>query len=135
LTEGLTDWVLRLVLSLYGNRQRVGAIANDRGVVGAGSTSSVTMDSYQPHVLKYDCDRHTGATLHFDRCDVTVQLTLSESSDYDGGGTHFPALNSTVRLERGQLLLHPGPLLHAGCNIHRGTRYLLVWFLHLHSPL
>jgi hypothetical protein len=97
---------------------------------------TVRMDLNQPHILKYDSN-HKGVVLHRDRCDVTAQLMLSAPRDYVGGGTYFPDLGAeddsmaTVRLERGDLLLHPGKLVHAGRLITSGQRYLLVWFCHV----
>lgn len=55
------------------------------------------LDSYQPHVLKYSCSadeqremnkqqHHTGVQLHFDKCDYTANIMLSNRSSYNGGG-------------------------------------------------
>jgi hypothetical protein len=53
-------------------------------------TSSLRMDRNQPHVLKYKWEKggngHTGVQLHHDKCDYTINLMLSRSSDYEGGG-------------------------------------------------
>jgi hypothetical protein len=45
----------------------------------------VTIDSNQPHVLKYDMN-HRGVQLHHDKCDVTANLCLSRTTSYVGGG-------------------------------------------------
>jgi hypothetical protein len=92
---------------------------------------SVRMDKNQPHLLKYSfADQQTGVQLHHDRCDVTANLTLSQDSDYTGGGTYYPATGCTLRLSRGEFVLHPGSLVHAGTDITSGTRHLLVFFCH-----
>lgn len=48
------------------------------------------MDRNQPHVLKYEWEKHgkghTGVQLHHDKCDYTINLMLSRSADYRGGG-------------------------------------------------
>ena len=44
--------------------------------------------------------------------------------------TYFPDANETVKLELGEFLIHPGNLVHAGVNITRGNRYLMVIFTH-----
>jgi hypothetical protein len=91
----------------------------------------VRMDTNQPHVLKYStASRHTGVQLHHDRCDITANLTLSFSSDYEGGGTYYPATRCTLRCARGGFVLHPGSVIHAGTEITAGTRHLLVFFCH-----
>jgi hypothetical protein len=135
LTKVLTEFVVQTIQTLYDGSQYS---ADDRQQQPTKTATAaiprrpptVHLDGNQPHVLKY-CRQHTGVTLHYDRCDVTAQLMLSASTDYEGGGTHFPSADSTVRLERGQLLLHHGKLVHAGQDITRGTRYLMVWFCHL----
>jgi len=66
--------------------------------------------------------------LHHDRCDVTANLSLSRHDAYSGGGTYIAALNRVIKLEQGEVLLHPGQLLHGGMPITAGTRYLLVTF-------
>lgn len=113
LVEALTANVVETLHTLYSNK-------------------AVRMDGNQPHILKY-CEHHRGVELHHDRCDVTVQLMLSASSDYAGGGTRFPNLAQVVRLEQGEMLLHPGSLVHGGDEITSGKRYILVWFCHLES--
>ena len=47
--------------------------------------------------------------------------------------TYFPDANETVRLEYGEFLIHPGNLVHAGMDITKGTRYLMVIFTHIES--
>lgn len=111
----------------------------------------VYMDRNQPHVLKYDCDdevhctttntttitttnnqekmKSRGVRLHCDRCNVTVNIALNRTSDYTGGGTYIQELDRIIKLEQGEILFHPGDLVHGGSNIRSGTRYLLVYFI------
>ena len=37
-------------------------------------------------------------------------------------------MNKLVKLEQGEILMHPGHLVHGGNAITAGTRYLLVAF-------
>jgi predicted 2-oxoglutarate/Fe(II)-dependent dioxygenase YbiX len=78
--------------------------------------------SLAPVVLTSTCVR-----LYFA---VTVNMMMSASDDYVGGGTYFVDLQQRIVLERGEFLLHPGHAIHAGCEITAGTRYLLVSFVH-----
>ena len=89
----------------------------------------IRLDRNQPHVLKYDSS-HKSVPLHHDLCDITVNIMLSRSHEYQGGGTYLPALGGVgpVRLQWGEMLIHPGNLLHSGCEIQSGERYLLVYF-------
>jgi hypothetical protein len=116
LVQPLTDFVVLTIQQLYRTPR--------------GQVPIIRMDTNQPHVLKYD-GNHKGVPLHHDRCDVTAQLMLSLGNGYSGGGTYFADMDMTVRLERGDLLLHPGPLVHSGLEITGGSRLLLVWFAHL----
>jgi predicted 2-oxoglutarate/Fe(II)-dependent dioxygenase YbiX len=92
----------------------------------------IHMDRNQPHVVKYDA-HHTSVPLHYDHCAITVNLSLNDYQvgDYTGGGTYLADLHDTVRLRRGEFLIHPGRLLHGGCPITSGTRYILVFFCQL----
>lgn len=91
--------------------------------------SKITMSYNQPHIVKYAAEiDHAGVQLHCDRCDVTANLSLSRKSNYLGGGTYIAAMNKLVKLEQGEILMHPGHLVHGGNAITAGTRYLLVAF-------
>ena len=61
----------------------------------------------------------------------TFLIALSEGrgEDYGGGGTYFQALNSTVHLQRSQMIIFRGKRRHCGVAINSGCRYLLVGFL------
>lgn len=49
---------------------------------------------------------------------------------YQGGGTHIPILgntqDTTLRIGRGDMLMHSSGLVHEGVNVTEGTRYILV---------
>ena len=55
-------------------------------------------------------------------------IALSDSNDYDGGGTKFDCLEDTLHLEVGDIVLFDANLYHKGVEITKGTRYLLVGF-------
>lgn len=114
LTQSLTDLIVQQAQRLYHTEGE--------------PMRSITLDANQPHILKYDAKSHAGVRLHYDRCDVTVQCMLSSRRDYEGGGTLFPDANASIMLEQGEVLMHPGNLVHSGLNISKGTRYLLIWF-------
>jgi hypothetical protein len=94
-------------------------------------SSELKTDKNQPHVLKYsveDGSNHTGVELHHDKCDFTINIMMSRSNSYQGGGTYFPEANQNVRLEFGEFLIHPGCCVHGGVDITKGNRYLMVLF-------
>ena len=73
--------------------------------------------------------------MHYDGCDITLNCMLSKSDEYEGGGTYIRALRKTVRLEQGQVLVHPGELYHKGCDITSGVRALIVCFMDGFDPM
>jgi len=115
-----------------------------RGVVGEvyGNTKGAAMlrarSWKEPHLLLYQHlegkPLHTGVEMHYDGCDVTWNCMLSKSNEYDGGGTYIRCLRKTVKLEQGQVLIHPGELYHKGCDITNGVRALIVCFMDGYDP-
>jgi len=67
--------------------------------------------------------------MHFDGGDLTWGLMLSDPSEYTGGGTYFRCLRATIKLRKGQVLVHPGNLYHKGIDITSGTRELVICFM------
>jgi hypothetical protein len=65
---------------------------------------------------------HVGVESHYDGSDFTWSLMLSRPDEYDGGGTYIRTLRTTLRLDQGQVLLHPGDLYHTGLDITSGVR-------------
>lgn len=72
--------------------------------------------------------------MHYDGCDITWQLMLTRLDEYEGGGTYFRCLRKTLKLEQGQVLIHPGELYHKGLDITSGIRYLIVCFMDGFDP-
>jgi predicted 2-oxoglutarate/Fe(II)-dependent dioxygenase YbiX len=65
---------------------------------------------------------------------MTTQIMLSDRSEYQGGGTYFRALRKTVKLRKGQILVHPGELYHKGVDITEGVRKMIVCFMDGFDP-
>lgn len=72
--------------------------------------------------------------MHYDGCDITWQIMLSDLQEYEGGGTYIRALRKTIKLQQGQVLVHPGELYHKGVDITAGTRLLVVGFMDGFNP-
>lgn len=53
---------------------------------------------------------------------------------YIGGGTYFRCLQKTIKLKKGQILVHPGALFHKAVNITGGMRELIVCFVDGFDP-
>ena len=73
----------------------------------------------------------------------SYNIALSDPEDYENGGTYFPSLNAvhgsarelTFKPGRGAGIAHPSKFKHGGTAITHGTRYLLVGFLKLRTPV
>jgi hypothetical protein len=55
-----------------------------------------------------------------------VNVALSDAGDFSGGGTYFEAINQTIVLEQGEMIIHIGSLKHSGIDLTAGIRYILV---------
>jgi predicted 2-oxoglutarate/Fe(II)-dependent dioxygenase YbiX len=86
---------------------------------------------YDAFIVKYEAEKQNELEIHTDSCDYTVNIALSEFTDYEGGGVYFENINQTVSCEIGDMLIHYGYLKHAGMKITKGKRYVLVTFLKL----
>lgn len=84
----------------------------------------------EPHLVRY-IGEAKGAPLHIDNThkSITINVLLSDNGDFGGGGTYLKAIDKTIKLEQGEVLIHPGNLEHAGADITFGVRQLLVAFL------
>ncbi len=67
--------------------------------------------------------------IHRDASLLTLNVALSSTSDYDGGGTYIEALDDIMQIEKGHLRCHAGCAMHAGNAISRGERWGFVLFL------
>jgi len=84
----------------------------------------------EPHLVKYSGKR-LEAPLHKDNThkSLTLNALLSNNDDFGGGGTYIRVIDKVIKLEQGEMLIHPGNLDHAGAEITFGVRRLLVAFL------
>ena len=107
--------------------------SDKEGVFDEAKQRDLVLDEREPHVVKYDISRveHQKLDMHTDKSEWTFLISLSDGDgrDYEGGGTFFESINSTVHLQKGHALLFPGKLRHRGQKIIAGTRFLLVGFL------
>ena len=83
----------------------------------------------EPHLVKYTGKDHRGVCMHTDSADITLNVALSDPSDFDGGGTYFDEIDKTIMLQQGEMIIHLGSLKHSGVDITAGVRYILVAFM------
>jgi hypothetical protein len=129
--------LLRELRVLYPNISRGSSSSDDggggggEGGGGGGGATTMRFESdSEPHLVKYS-GASSGSPLHVDtdHMSLTVNALLSDVGDFGGGGTYIRAIDRTIFLEQGQMLVHPGCLAHAGNDITYGVRQLLVAFV------
>jgi len=81
-------------------------------------------------IVKYDANRQSELELHTDDSEISVNILLSDPTDFEGGGTYFED-EITTYLEKGDAIIHSGKTKHSGLNITKGKRYVLVAFIHI----
>lgn len=84
----------------------------------------------EPHLVKYQ-GKAKGTPMHIDNSEfvyITINVMLSEDNDFRGGGTYIRAIDETIQLKQGEMLIHLGDLEHAGMDIESGVRRLLIAF-------
>lgn len=84
----------------------------------------------EPHLVKYD-GKAKGTEMHTDNSEyiyITLNVVLSDDTDFSGGGTYIETIDETIHLKQGEMLIHLGDLEHAGRDIHSGVRRLLISF-------
>ena len=67
--------------------------------------------------------------MHRDSSLLSLNVALSPSDDYVGGGTYFEALGDYLHQEQGHVTCHAGGTMHAGNGITSGERWILVLFV------
>jgi len=83
-------------------------------------------------IVKYDANRQSNLGIHVDYSEISVNILLSDPSDFEGGGTYFDD-GIVTYLEKGDALIHSGKTKHSGLEITKGKRYILVAFIHIHQ--
>ena len=81
-------------------------------------------------IVKYDMDTQQTLEQHTDDSDMSVIISLSDKSNYIGGGTKFEN-GFIVKQDQGDILMFPSKFRHEGLPITSGTRYLLVFFINI----
>ena len=80
-------------------------------------------------IAKYEPTGQPGLGKHTDGSAFSFNMLLSDPKlDFEGGGTWIEPVG-LVRPEMGEVLIHRGSILHEGCPVTKGTRYVLVGFV------
>ena len=93
-----------------------------------GLNNDVLFDIKDLFIVKYKHDEQNHLEMHSDTSFISFNILLSHPTDFEGGGTYFED-GITAHLEQGDVLIHSSKTKHAGQQITKGTRYILVGFL------
>lgn len=85
-------------------------------------------------IVKYDINGQDHLDFHRDGSIISFNILLND--EFDGGGTiinHIKDDRTTIStlhtINKGDLFMHSGKLLHSGNKITSGTRYIIVGFV------
>jgi hypothetical protein len=80
-------------------------------------------------IAKYEPTGQPGLGRHTDGSAFSFNMLLSDPKlDFEGGGTWIEPVD-LVKPEMGDVLMHRGSILHEGCPVTQGVRYVLVGFV------
>jgi len=118
----LSDFILKNFVPLWPEDGRAGGkkkpVPSDQAIRLKGS----------PFVIRYLASgEHDGLGKHKDNADVSFIVLLSDSSDFEGGGTSIDAIGN-LSLQIGQALVFNGQLVHGANTLTKGRRYVLSGF-------
>ena len=88
-------------------------------------------------VVKYDSAKQKLLQKHKDGNLFSFNILLNDISNFEGGGTIFYNKDDTetiVQNTKGGLVIHSGLQFHAGNQITKGIRYILVGFIRYNFP-
>ena len=91
-------------------------------------TEEVSFNICDLFVVKYNEQIQNKLDLHQDGSFLSINILLSDTKEFEGGGTYFDD-GLTMFLEQGDILVHSGKVKHAGLPVTKGTRYIMIAFV------
>lgn len=82
------------------------------------------------NIIKYSNELQTHLAHHTDISFLSFNIALNNLTDYEGGGTYFDD-GLIMNIDKGDMLVHCGKIMHSGLTITRGIRYILVGFINI----
>lgn len=90
----------------------------------------IILDINDLFVVKYEYGKQHKLSPHKDGSFITFSILLSDTNDFEGGGTQFED-GLISKINQGDLLIHSSLITHSGVSITKGKRYILVGFINL----
>jgi hypothetical protein len=82
------------------------------------------------NIIKYSEDLQTYLENHVDSGLITFNIALNNNTEYEGGGTYFDD-GLIFNIDKGEMLVHCGKVIHRGLTITKGVRYILIGFINI----
>lgn len=87
-------------------------------------------------IVKYKFDEQNHLEFHKDGNLISFNILLNDRCEFEGGGTIIRCSNNDGKIEdtlvninKGDILIHSGKVMHSGNKITSGTRYIMVGFI------
>jgi hypothetical protein len=86
-------------------------------------------------IVKYKFDEQNHLEFHRDGNLISFNILLNDISEFEGGGTIIRSTNNgkqedkLININKGDILIHSGKVMHSGNKITLGTRYIMVGFI------
>ena len=125
-----TDLPVEKIPSIFGLVLETLKTITDKVKKSYGLPENMLINVNDLFVVKYKDNGQNHLEMHHDGSFLSFNVLLSNTSDFEGGGTYFDD-GLTAHLEQGDILIHSSRIKHSGLSITKGTRYLLVGFLNL----
>ena len=82
------------------------------------------------NIIKYSADLQTHLDYHKDSSFITFNIALNGKTEYEGGGTYFDD-GLIFNIDKGEMIVHCGNVIHRGLTVTNGVRYILVGFINI----
>ena len=139
-TEMLSHVMSPLAARLFGNEKD--RVASLKGQPTIGNWGGSQLDTHHTFVVQYAVENDKNLDMHIDECDITFNIGLTESPDFEGNQLAFCGMYDaddhrrhqlTYSHVRGQCVVHCGKQRHGALDIEHGERASLIMWTKSHA--
>ncbi len=139
-TEMMTHVMSPLAALLFGHDDdRVPSV---KGQPTTGNWGGSQLDTHHTFVVQYAVEEDKNLDMHIDECDITFNIGLTETPDFEGNQLAFCGMYDaddhrkhllTYTHVRGQCVVHCGKQRHGALDIEDGERASLIMWTKSHA--
>ena len=139
-SEMMTHVMSPLATLLFGNDDdRVPSV---KGQPTTGNWGGSQLDTHHTFVVQYAVEEDKNLDMHIDECDITFNIGLTETLDFEGNQLAFCGMYDaddhrkhllTYTHVRGQCIVHCGKQRHGALDIEDGERASLIMWTKSHA--